>query len=149
MRRVAWVTAALLAYPLLVLVVAAGVAAYQPEGPETAVLRTFDADGTAHDNVVRVLRDGQQLWIGSAMWSRRWHARLDTNADVALIPDDLPASYFTAVPLATAESRATVQRLMGRDERALYTLGRLLRGFAPVLPVRLDARRLDVPSPAS
>lgn len=52
---------------------------------------------------------------------------------------------YRAVPVATDEAVETVTRLMGRGQGAGYWMGRAMLLWAPIKPVRLDARP---PSPS-
>ena len=112
---------------------------FQPQQANTAVLRTYDADGSPHDTVLALHDDSGQLWVESGHWFRGWYHRLLRNPDVELTRGGQTKPY-RAVPVDTPEALARMERLMGRDAGAGYTLMRAMLLFAPIKPVRLDPR---------
>jgi hypothetical protein len=127
------------AYVLLGLALDAMIGYFQPQSDRTAVLRTFDETGAAHDTVLGLLDDGGTLWVESGHWFRGWYRRLLRNPDVELIRGG-EARPYRAVPVNTPEAVDTVTRLMGRGRGAGYYVGRAMLLFAPIKPVRLDPR---------
>jgi hypothetical protein len=126
-------------YVALGLLADAAIGYFQPRGGNTAVLRTFDADGRPRDTVLGLLDDDGQLWVESGHWFRGWYHRAVANPDVELIRDGQAAPY-RAVPVDTPEAVDRVTRLMGKGTRAGYWVGRTILLFAPIKPVRLDPR---------
>ncbi len=124
-------------YVVLGLIIDGAIGYFQPEGGNTAVLRTFDEAGVAHDRVLGLLDDDGQLWVESGHWFRGWYKRLLRNPDVVLLRDDA-ATPYVAVPVNTPEAVATVTRLMGKGSTNAYWVGRAMLLFAPIKPVRLD-----------
>ena len=124
-------------YIVLGLIIDGAIGYFQPEGGNTAVLRTFDEAGVAHDRVLGLLNDDGQLWVESGHWFRGWYNRLLKNPDVVLVRDGEAAPYV-AVPVDTPEAVATVTRLMGKGSTNAYWVGRALLLFAPIKPVRLQ-----------
>ena len=94
-RIAAWVLGV---YVVLGLVLDSAIGYYQPQSEGTAVLRSFDADGQAHDTVLSLLDDGGTLWVESGHWFRGWYYRVRANPDVETDPRRggrrLPGSAF-------------------------------------------------------
>ena len=111
----------------------------QPQQPNTAVLRTFDASGGSKDTVLGLLDDRGQLWVESGHWFRGWYRRVVANPDVELVRGGQAAPY-RATPLDTPEAVDTVTRLMGKGSSSRYWIARTLLLFAPIKPVKLDPR---------
>ncbi len=126
-------------YILLGVVLDGAIGYFQPESGRTAVLRTFEADGTAHDTVLGLLDDGGQLWVESGHWFRGWYRRVQANPDVELVRGG-EATPYRAVPDDSAEAVDTVTRLMGKGSGAGYWVGRTALLWAPIKPVRLEPR---------
>jgi hypothetical protein len=131
-------------YVILGLVIDAAIGAFQPQGANTAVLRTFDADGRPKETVLGLLDDDGQLWVESGHWFRGWYERASANPDVELIRGGQAAPY-RAVPVDSPEAVETVTRLMGKGQGAGYWVGRTMLLFAPIKPVRLDPRPAGTP----
>ena len=138
-RIAAWVLGV---YVVLGLVLDSAIGYFQPQSEGTAVLRSFDADGQAHDTVLSLLDDGGTLWVESGHWFRGWYHRVRANPDVELIRDGEAGSY-RAVPLDTPEAVERVTRLMGEGSGGGYYVGRTMLLWAPIKPVRLDPREPD------
>jgi hypothetical protein len=119
----------------------AAIGYFQPRGPDTVVLRTFDAARQAHETVLRVREDNGQLWLVSGQWFRGWYHRALDNADVELVRDGVVTPYH-AVPVDTPEARDMLTRLeRERGGAVRYWFGRaVLTLFAPPRLVRLDPR---------
>ena len=109
----------------------------QPQGDSTAVLRTFDANGQAHERVLSLHEDNGQLWVESGHWFRGWYNRLLENPEVELIRGD-DVRTFTAHPVNTPEAVELLTGKMQRQGGRAYWVVRLLCLFAPIKPVRLD-----------
>ena len=128
-------------YLFVVLAVEAYITIAQPRvGGLEAVLRTFDEEGTPHDNRLALINDGETLWVQSGHHFRGWYDRLRRNPDVELIRDGV-AKPYRAVALDTDEARDRVMTLLRERGSAgrFYTIRALLL-FAPIKPVRLDPR---------
>ena len=126
-------------YVGLGLVADAAIGWFQPQGGNTAVLRTFDASGDAKDTVLGLLDDHGQLWVESGHWFRGWYRRVVANPDVELVRAGQAAPY-RATPTDTPEAVDTVSRLMGKGTSSRYWIARTLLLFAPIRPVKLDPR---------
>ena len=126
-------------YVALGLLADAAIGWFQPQGGNTAVLRTFDAGGAPRDTVLGLLDDHGQLWVESGHWFRGWYRRVVANPDVELVRGGQTAPY-RATPTNTAEAVDTVERLMGRGTSSRYWIARTLLLFAPIKPVKLDPR---------
>src|SRR5262245_542976 len=126
-------------YVALGLLADAAIGWFQPQGGNTAVLRTFDASGRPRDTVLGLLDDNGQLWVESGHWFRGWYRRVLANPDVELVRGGQPAPY-RATPLDTPEAVDTVSRLMGKGTSSRYWIARTLLLFAPIRPVKLDPR---------
>ena len=109
---------------------------FQPQNEGTAVLRTFDAEGST-DTVLSLLNDDGQLWVESGHWFRGWYDRVLANPEVELVRDG-KAERYRAVPVDTPEAVDKVVKLMGKGTSAGYWVGRALLLWAPIKPVRLD-----------
>jgi len=140
MKAIRIATMILGGYILLGLVLDGAIGYFQPESGQTAVLRTFDADGTAHDTVLGLLDDKGQLWVESGHWFRGWYHRLQANPNVELVHDS-GATPYHAVPDDSAEAVETVTRLMGKGSGVGYWVGRTVLLWAPIKPVRLEPRK--------
>jgi len=141
MRIIRIVAIVLGVWVLLGLSLAAGIGYFQPRGPDTVVLRTFDATGQAHETVLRVREDNGQLWLVSGQWFRGWYQRALDNPDVELVRDGVVVPYG-AVPVDTPEAFDMLTRLeLERGGAVRYWFGRaVLTLFAPPKLVRLDPR---------
>jgi hypothetical protein len=109
-------------YVILGLSIDAAIGYFQPQGGNTAVLRTFDDEGQSKDTVLGLLDDDGQLWVESGHWFRGWYYRVLDNPDVELIRGE-DVSTYRAVPVNTPEAVELVTRLMGKGSRALYWVG--------------------------
>ncbi len=138
MRIVRIVAIALGVYVLLCLAFDSVIGYRQPQFDNTAVLRSFDANGEAHDTVLGLLDDDGQLWVQSGHWFRGWYRRVLANGEVQLIRDGEPPVSYRAMPLDTPEAVETVTRLMGKGTSNAYWVVRAMLLFAPIKPVRLD-----------
>lgn len=139
MKVVRVVLVLLAIYVGLGLLADAAIGYFQPQGGNTAVLRTFDADGRARDTVLGLLDDNGQLWVESGHWFRGWYNRVVANPNVELVRGGQAAPYL-ATPTDTAEAVGTVSRLMGKGTSSRYWIARTLLLFAPIKPVKLDPR---------
>lgn len=126
-------------YVVLGLGIDAAIGRFQPQGGNTAVLRTFDAQGEAKDTVLGLLDDDGQLWVESGHWFRGWYRRALANPEVELVRDS-EVSAYRAVPVNTPEAVDTVTRLMGKGSGAGYWVGRTMLLWAPIKPLRLEPR---------
>jgi hypothetical protein len=126
-------------YVALGLTLDAAIGFFQPQRGNTAVLRTFDAEGEPRDSVLSLLDDDGMLWVESGHWFRGWYHRVLANSDVELTRGSETKPY-RAVPLDTAEALDRVTRLMGKGQGAGYWVGRTMLLWAPIKPVRLDPR---------
>jgi hypothetical protein len=106
---------------------------FQPEGRNTLVITTIDADGGRHSRVVGRLETDGNLYVAANHWPRAWyHQALDNpNVDVEIDGEKRP---YTAVPVAAGEAN----RVDG--DHPLGTVFRILTGFPPRYFVRLDPR---------
>lgn len=123
---------------------------FQPQDGTTAVLRSFDAEGQAHDRVLTLHEEAGQLWVESGHWFRGWYNRVLENPEVELIRDG-EAQPFTAVPVHTPEA---VELLAGKMKRLarrpwVYPVVRTLCLWAPIKPVRLDVAAATTPAAAA
>lgn len=139
MKAVRVVAVVLGLYVALGLLADAAIGWFQPQGVNTAVLRTFDASGAAKETVLGLLDDEGQLWVESGHWWRGWYRRVRANPDVELVRGGKAAPY-RATPTDTPEAVDTVERLMGRGTSSRYWIARTLLLFAPIRPVKLDPR---------
>ena len=126
-------------YVVLGLGIDAAIGRFQPQSGNTAVLRTFDAQGEAKDTVLGLLDDNGQLWVESGHWFRGWYHRAVANPEVELVRGG-DTSAYRAVPVNTPEAVDTVTRLMGKGSGAGYWVGRTMLLWAPIKPLRLDPR---------
>ena len=137
MDVVAWILGG---YIALGLGLDAALGYFQPESDgRTAVLRTFDAEGTPTDTVLGLLDDNGQLWVESGHWFRGWYHRLQENPEVELVRNG-ETTLYRAVPDDSPEAVDTVTRLMGKGSGASYWVGRTVLLWAPIKPVRLEPR---------
>jgi hypothetical protein len=126
-------------YVLLGLAIDAAIGWFQPQAGNTALLRTFDDSGKAHETVLALHDDGGTLWVESGHWFRGWYHRAVRNPEVELIRGDRVGAY-RAVAVDTPEALDNMKRLMGKGQGAGYWVGRTMLLFAPIKPVRLDPR---------
>lgn len=126
-------------YLILGLLADAAIGYFQPQGGNTAVLRTFDEGGHPQETVLGLLDDNGQLWVESGHWFRGWYRRALANPEVELIRGG-QATPYRAVPVDTPEAVDLVTRLMGKGKSARYWVARTVLLFAPIRPVRLDPR---------
>ena len=128
-------------FVVLAFAIDTAVALFQPSfEPAECVLRTFDADGTAHEDRLALVDDGGTLWVQSGHHFRGWYHRLERNPDVELIRDG-QARPYRAVPIDTPESEARIRSLMKQrvGTAGFYAIRTILL-FADMKPVRLDPR---------
>jgi hypothetical protein len=131
-------------YVVLGVALDAAIGFLQPQQANTAVLRSFDAEGRPHDTVLSLHDDGGQLWVESGHWFRGWYHRLRANPDVELTRGGETRPY-RAVPVDTPEALAHMEALMGKGGGAGYYAMRAMLLFAPIKPVRLDPRPAPQP----
>jgi hypothetical protein len=134
------------AYVLLGIGFDAAIGTFQPQGQNTVVVRTFDAQGGSPRDTVVVLRepgDGT-LWVESGHWFRGWYRRLLRNPEIQLVRNG-EATPYRAVPMDDPESVAMMERVMGKPSVGYY-VGRTMLLWAPIRPVRLDPHG-DAPKP--
>jgi hypothetical protein len=131
-------------YVALGLALDAAIGYFQPQRGNTAVLRTFDAQGEPHETVLTLLDDGGTLWVESGHWFRGWYRRLLRNPDVELVRGG-EAKPYRAVPVDTPAALERVQELMGKGRGSRYWVSRAMLLFAPIKPVRLDPRPATAP----
>jgi hypothetical protein len=109
-------------------------------GAAEGVLRTFDADGTPHENRLVVLDDDGTLWIQSGHHFRGWYHRLLRHPEVELVRGGQTGAYH-AVPVESPEAEARIRHLLKQRVGAVgFTLIRTVLLFADMKPVRLDPR---------
>lgn len=139
MKLVRILALVLVAYVAIGLAVEAAIATFQPRAEGTAVLRTWDAQGSPRDTVVglREAPDGT-LWVASSHWLRGWYERLRRNPEVALVRAGEVVPY-TAVPDSSPEAVALAKRQMGEPGFG-HVLTRTALLWAPIQPVRLEPR---------
>ena len=125
-------------YVALGLILDGAIGTFQPQGGNTAVLRTFDEAGQPYDRVLGLLNDDGQLWVESGHWFRGWYHQALANPNVVLIQDGQETPYV-AVPVNTPETVDMITRLMGKGSDFGYWVGRTILMFAPIKPLRLDA----------
>jgi hypothetical protein len=129
MARIALASALVLA--------ALGLATYVAgEVTEVAVLRTFDADGSAHATKLWIVDHDGVPWVRVANPRRQWYRRLAGNPHA-----ELTREGATRPVLATAVQDAPVREVIDARFRAKYGLvdwwyGLLVR--RDPIPVRLD-----------
>ena len=85
MKLVRIVTLVLGSYIAIALALDGAIGYFQPQAPNTAVLRTFDVTGHSHDTVLGLLEEDGQLWVESGHWVRGWYHRLQERPGVELI----------------------------------------------------------------
>ena len=124
-------------YVALGLILDGAIGTFQPQGGNTAVLRTFDEAGQPYDRVLSLLNDDGQLWVESGHWFRGWYHQALANPNVVLIQDGQETPYV-AVPVNTPETVDMITRLMGKGSDFGYWVGRTILMFAPIKPLRLD-----------
>lgn len=143
MKRIVWGLVGLGGFLVLALAIDAFIGLRQPaleQGSAEGVLRTFDEDGTAHENRMVVIDDGGTLWVQSGHHFRGWYHRLRRNPEVELIRGGTVRPY-RAVPVDTPEAEARIRGLLkARTGAARFYLIRTLLLFADIKPVRLDPR---------
>jgi hypothetical protein len=139
-RRVALFAAG---FVVLALAIDAVVGVFQPVVDTEAsecVLRTFDADGTVHEDRLALVDDGGTLWVQSGHHFRGWYHRLERIPDVELIRNGEVRPY-RALPIDTPETESRVRELlMQRAGPVRFYAIRSLLLFADMKPVRLDPR---------
>lgn len=140
MRIVRFIVGLGVLYVALALAVDGLIGYYQPQSDNTIVVRTFDADGMAHENVVSLRDDNGQLWVESGHWFRGWYNRLLAKPEIEVMFRDGTTRAYTAVPVNTPEAVALMEKIMGKGDGYRYWVGRTLLLFAPIKPVRLDPR---------
>ena len=125
----------------IVLLFEAVLGIFQPTPKGAVKVRTFDADGTAHETVVQLWEgnDGV-LWLESGHHFRGWYRRVVAYPEIEIL-DGVEIRPFTAVPLDTAEARAEVTAIkQAVNGKWLDRLFWAQKGFASMKPVRLDPR---------
>jgi hypothetical protein len=128
--------ARLLVGVLLALVAVAAATYVAGEQTEVVRVRTFDADGAAHETKVWVVDDGGVPWVRVANPGRLWYRRLRAQPRAELIRGGVVLAV-TAHPEDSAAARARIDRLF-REKYGLvdWWYGLLLRRGA--IPVRLE-----------
>jgi hypothetical protein len=80
------------------------------ESGEVVVLRTYDADGAAHESRVWLASDESGvLWIEAANPERSWYRELQLRPEVELVRNGIQERK-RAVPVPGPEGHATVRR---------------------------------------
>jgi hypothetical protein len=121
---------------LLVLALGAAATYVAGERVEVAVLRTVDADGTAHATKLWVVDHDGVPWVRVADPRRQWFQRLSRDPRAELVRNGV-TQVVNARPQDDAEARAIIDRRFREKYGAVdWWYGVLLRRN-PV-PVRLD-----------
>jgi len=106
---------------------------------EVVVLRTFDAQGAAHETSLWIVEDADgALWLRAGMPSSSWLERLRARPDVELVRAGTTALY-TATPVPEERERihALTRERYGIADRIISAL----RDGSQSVPVRLDPRQ--------
>jgi len=103
---------------------------------EVAVLRTFSADGHAHDTKLWVVDHQGQPWLRGARPNLRWLERIRENPQVELVRRGSGTAY-TATVVETEEAKRAVDAAMLEKYGWIDRWYELLVRFDPI-PVRLD-----------
>lgn len=141
MRKTRLILACLLAAYLVLGLTFGGLVGYlQPEDDGTAVIRTFDPDGTAHETVVRPVTDEDgQIWILSGQWLRSWYHRAVENPAVELLKNNELKPFRVTV----IEDEEQIEKVMtlrrGKASATGVFLYRALFFFAPIKILKLEA----------
>ena len=120
-----------LVYVAIVVVFESLIGYFQPEGGDTVVITTFDAQGEARERVLSGLDSGDAFYVAVNHWPRAWYRRALENPRVRVARDGEAQDYL-AVP-ATDEEHARVNA-----EHPIPIVVSFLMGFAPRRFLRLD-----------
>ena len=138
-RSIRWISVLAAVYFSIWLLFGSAVGYLQPQDEGTAVLSTFDADGVAHQTVVRPVVDEQgQIWILSGQWFRSWYNRALSNPNVQLQHSEVSTAYV-ATPIDDSDQ---IERVLGRRGADVNPIGALLYRslflFAPIKVLKLE-----------
>ena len=105
----------------------------QPQGGNTIVITTFEADGAKHDRVVSRLESEGKMYVAVNHWPRAWYYRLLDNPEVQVTTKDGTADYLAVEVGGTEHDQVQADNPTG-------LMFRFLTGFPPRYFVRLDPR---------
>lgn len=120
-----------LVYVAIVVVFESLIGYFQPEGGDTVVITTFDAQGEGRERVLSGLDSGDAFYVAVNHWPRAWYRRALENPRVRVARDGETQDYL-AVPV-TDEEHARVDA-----EHSIPVAVSFLMGFAPRRFLRLD-----------
>jgi len=120
-----------LVYVAIVVVFESLIGYFQPEGGDTVVITTFDAQGEGRERVLSGLDSGDAFYVAVNHWPRAWYRRALENPRVRVARDGEMQDYL-AVPV-TDEEHARVNA-----EHPIPIVVSFLMGFAPRRFLRLD-----------
>jgi hypothetical protein len=133
MKALKLVALALLGYVALVVLFESMLGFFQPQGGDTIVITSFDAEGDAHERVVSRLETGGSLYVAANHWPRAWYRRVLEHPDV-LVEIDGGEGRYVAVPVTPDEHDRV------NADHPLGLVFPVLAGFPPRRFLRLDPR---------
>lgn len=121
----------------IVFAVLGGIAWVVFRGTEVVVLHTIDAGGQAHATSIWVVDDGGAQWLRSEHPNSGWYRRLTAHPDVTLERAGGVRS-FRAVPVASADARDRINRLMAEKYRTADRVVGAMVDHSKSVPIRLE-----------
>jgi len=137
-KTIRWILACLAVYLSIWLLFGAAIRYLQPEDGGTAVLTTFDSDGSAYQTIVRPVEDERgNIWILSGQWFRSWYNHALSFPTVELQRGETSLAY-QATPVDNDDE---IERVLDQRRGNTNTIGaflyRALFLFAPVKVLEL------------
>lgn len=120
-----------LVYVAIVVVFESLIGYFQPEGGDTVVITTFDAQGEGRERVLSGLDSGDAFYVAVNHWPRAWYRRALENPRVRVARDGETQDYL-AVPVTDEEHDRV------NAEHPIPIVVSILMGFAPRRFLRLD-----------
>ena len=120
-----------LVYVAIVVVFESLIGYFQPEGGDTVVITTFDAQGEGRERVLSGLDSGDAFYVAVNHWPRAWYRRALENPRVRVARDGETQDYL-AVPVTDEEHDRV------NAEHPIPIVVSFLMGFAPRRFLRLD-----------
>ncbi len=144
MRRAKWIVGSAV---LLALAIYASIFPIAELFTEVVVLRTYDADGSAHDTRVTVIDHDDTPWIRGRPY-RGWFRRVESNPCVELFRNAVWRPTLAVISRGVEDAAAFERVMLDTYGLAYRYVDLIARLSSTEIPVRLLPRAADDPKGA-